>query len=81
MKLKDIVVDYTSQDCTIDYLMKKSYQIASILKESGSKVPVNDIIPFFESMAKDESMTKEKNLSSLKFYFEHDFGYYVTIRK
>ena len=70
MKFKDIVVDYSSVNCTVDSLVETAELICEIKRETEA-----------DSMDIQLCNLKEcgKDIQAAKFYFKHDFGRYCSI--
>jgi hypothetical protein len=69
MKFKDIVVDYSSVNCTVDSLVETAELICKIKRETEAD-PMN--IQLWNLKECD-------SIEDAKYFFSHDFGRYCSI--
>jgi hypothetical protein len=70
MKFRDIIVDYSSPDCNVDFLVKTAERISEIKKETGAD-PMLIQLEHLKSLGKD--------IEAVKWFFNHDFGAYCSL--
>ena len=75
MKLFETVIDFKDPNLTTDYLLTTAKEIGSILIESKDwdEEQENIVYGHLNSLRDD--------FSTLKWYFKHDYGYYVQIKE
>ena len=75
MKLFETVIDFKNTNLTSDYLLSVSKEIGLILIESGKWDEE------YENVVYGHLNSLRDDFGTLKWYFKHDYGYYVQIEE